>query len=131
MEYLDGIELQVETLPRMVPVIKDSFLDIEIDPIAFPSVVDPMDYRKPYRGKGKVTTHETGASSSKAKDIDDKTYEEPTLFIDVPHDSQDPNEEIEDWKYYLNYVDSDDSDMESAPYDGWNDPSDHSPKGTW
>ena len=130
MENLDGVELQVETLPRMVPVVKDSFLDIEIDPIAFPSVVDPMDYRKPYIGKGKVTTHETGASSSKAKDVDEKTYEEPTLFIDVPHDSQDPNEEIEDWKYYLN-IPSDDSDMEEDPYEGWNDPSDHSPKGTY
>ena len=38
MENMDGIEFQVESYPLMVKPIKDSFLDIEIDPMAFPSL---------------------------------------------------------------------------------------------
>ena len=41
MEHLDGVELQVESLPRLQKPIKDSFLDIEIDPLAFPTMVEP------------------------------------------------------------------------------------------
>jgi len=62
-------------------------------------------------------------------DVDENTYESPTLYIDVPPDAQnDPYDDIEDWTYYLNMQASDDSDDLNS--DGW-DPSDRSPKGPW
>ena len=41
MEQLDGVELQVESLSRLQKPIKYSFLDIEIDPLAFSTMVEP------------------------------------------------------------------------------------------
>ena len=131
MEQLDGVELLVESVPKFYKAVRDSFFDLEIDPIAFPTVIDPMEYRK--RNKGialRSPKNQDEASSSKViqMDIDKNTYESPTLYIDVPPDAQnDPYDDVEDWTYYINMQASDIDDLNS---DGW-DPSDRSPKGSW
>ena len=99
MEHLDGIELQVESLPRLQKPIKDYFLNIEIDPLAFPTMMEPEQLERARKGKAVVTLLDgkyTSGSKEKAKRIDERTKEVPTLFVDMTQDSQVPPTDDDD-----------------------------------
>ena len=77
------------------------------------------------------------ASTSKGKNIkiDDDNYEAPTLYLDIspniPPDAQDPYDDEAILEYFVHKVPSNCSDMDFDTDDGWNSPSDRSPKGHW
>ena len=68
---------------------------------------------------------DASGSKEKAKQIDERTKEAPTLYVDMTQDSQIPPTDDDNWEYYLQNFASDIDDV----YMGLDNLSDRSPKG--
>ena len=118
----------MESLPRLQKPIKDSFLDIEIDPLAFLTMVELEQLERARKGKAVVTLLDgkyASDSKEKTKWIDERTKEAPTLYVDMTQYSQVPPIDDDNWEYYLQNFASDIDDV----YMGLDNLSDRSPKG--
>lgn len=157
LELLDGVELAVQSHINFRKNKKDSFLDIEVDPLAYLSkwtkstdrylfpqqnlfvTKDIVKLQTGQSSKGEssqsakrkgIVTEKVATAKEKANESKDKG----TVFIDIYQDAQQPDESEWESKYLEMLYSKSSSSPSEYPSDfepGEQEDSDRSPKGPW